>query len=162
MHTSYSYWGNAFRLALCLIAAAGSGCGRGERVFTANGKVTYPDGTPLTGAQVEFHSLANPLVIGRGDVDKDGKFRLSTFSSGDGALEGDHEVAVHPPLGMGDRDLTPNPPNVIDEKFEDFARSGLKFTVTEDESKNYFEIVVTKPAKPVKEAPARKVEFGLK
>lgn len=137
-----------------------AGCS-GEAIYPASGKVTFADGKPLAGGEVEFRSTVNPLMIARGFVGEDGAFRLSTRETGDGALVGEHEVAVHPPLLLTDRDLNPNPPHIIDEKFESYETSGLKFTVTEDDEKNKFEIVVTKPTKP--DRPQRKVtvEPGL-
>ncbi len=154
-----------FRNGLAIVGVIGlsvcGGCGGGEQTYRVTGKVTFPDGKPLTGGQVEFRSLTKPLLIARADVEEDGSFQLSTFQSGDGALLGEHEVAVHPPLMMGDRDLNPNPPNIIDGKFEGYDTSGLKFTVTEEEVKNDFAIVVTKPTRPDPSQPKVSVEHGL-
>jgi hypothetical protein len=60
------------------------------------GVVLLPDGSPLAGATVQFV----PEEGGRpahGLTGDDGSFRLTTFSTGDGAKEGDYKVVITPP-----------------------------------------------------------------
>ena len=75
-------------VAVALLAA--TGCG--GRPVGIKGKITL-DGQPLAGATVEFV----PEGDGRtavGITDKEGKFSLSTYKPGDGALRGDYKVVI--------------------------------------------------------------------
>jgi hypothetical protein len=66
--------------------------GCGSKPMGIKGKVTL-DGAPLSGASVEFvpedggHSAV-------GTTDSDGKFSLTTYKPGDGALRGEYRVVV--------------------------------------------------------------------
>lgn len=55
------------------------------------GLVTY-DGRPLSDAAVLFTPLAGRPACGVTDID--GRFQLSTFHDGDGALAGKHSVTI--------------------------------------------------------------------
>ena len=136
-------------LFCCLIlfgAASLAGCSGQVPTYKAGGKVTLPDGTPMNSGHVEFRPVdSEHLVSARGTIQADGTFELSTFETGDGAIEGEHQVLVRPMhLGGG----TPPPgmpvfkPVQIDKRFADFSTSGLRFTVTRDTAKNHFEIQV--------------------
>ena len=82
-------------------------------------------------------------ISGRGTIQPDGTFRLSTFAENDGAIEGDHQVAIQPPpppSGL-DRDRVRRlPPPPFDEKYMDFETSGLTITVTRKAADNDFPI----------------------
>ncbi len=68
------------------------GCSRGPQMVPVTGVVLL-DGKPVEGAAVLF----SPEAGGRpadGVTDKDGKFSLQTFKSGDGAVLGKYKVAV--------------------------------------------------------------------
>lgn len=71
--------------------SAGCGSGRPETV-KVTGTVTL-DGTPVEGATVAFfHPDAGQPA--RGVTDASGTFTLTTFEAGDGAILGQHKVAV--------------------------------------------------------------------
>src|SRR5437667_11192293 len=81
------------RKLACLVAAAvlaGTGCG--SKPMGIKGKVTL-DGAPVPGASVEFvpedggHSAV-------GMTDNEGKFSLTTYKTGDGALRGEYRVVI--------------------------------------------------------------------
>jgi hypothetical protein len=81
------------RLA-CLVAAAllaGTGCG--SKPVGIKGKITL-DGAPLPGASVEFVPEAGGRSA-EGMTDKDGKFTLTTYLTGDGALRGEYRVVIN-------------------------------------------------------------------
>src|SRR5262245_48305197 len=123
---------------LVLLAAllAALGCG-GRRLYPVRGKVTFPDGQPLSGGQVVFESVDDPTMSARGEIQSDGTFRMGTFKDSDGVLAGRHRVLVVPPLG-------PNPDKpvrVIDPRFQSFDTSGLEYTAPDEE----FNITVERP-----------------
>lgn len=75
-----------------LIVIAGCGDGR-PALFPVQGKVVYSDGQPVRQANVEFV----PQSIGpspRGKTDHQGRFKLGTYESADGAPVGDYRVVV--------------------------------------------------------------------
>ncbi len=76
-----------------VFAAAVVGCGKGRpKTVPVTGTVTF-DGKPVEGASVAFY----PAEGGRpatGTTDAQGKFTLTTFESGDGALPGSYNVTV--------------------------------------------------------------------
>lgn len=81
---------------LCLVMAVGCGADAKPawrpKVVHAGGVVRY-QGQPLEGALVTF---SNPKLSASasGRTDAEGKFTLTTFESGDGAVPGKHLVSV--------------------------------------------------------------------
>lgn len=85
-------------VAIALVAVAGQGCRRGPRVVPVSGVVEV-DEVPLTSGAITVvpdHGRAATGTIG-----EDGRFTLTTFVPGDGAILGRHRVAVtaHQDLG---------------------------------------------------------------
>lgn len=79
-----------------LISAALCGCGPSHPdVVPASGVVTY-QGQPVDGAQVTFMA-SGAARAAYGVTDAEGKFRLSTFGTDDGAVLGSHTVTVAKP-----------------------------------------------------------------
>lgn len=62
------------------------------KVHSASGLVKL-DGKPLDDATVIYHSQSHALSA-QGTTDKAGRFTLTTFDSGDGAVEGKHKVVI--------------------------------------------------------------------
>lgn len=86
-------------LWIAIVAAAVAGCGGSdartgsEPVYPVSGVITYK-GKPVTGADVTFFNAEkNRSAFGKTD-DKTGEYKLTTFSSNDGAVAGEHKVAV--------------------------------------------------------------------
>ncbi len=79
---------------LCFLAGCGGGGGGAERPKTVKvtGKVQYK-GLPVAGASVVFlgDGSSTPAL---GRTDADGRFELTTFEPGDGAIPGTHKVTV--------------------------------------------------------------------
>ena len=77
--------------ALCLAIV---GCGGPERpeMVPVSGVVKH-GGKPVAGAEVSFHNDESPRAA-QGVTDAEGKFQLTTFDDGDGAVVGLHKVAV--------------------------------------------------------------------
>jgi hypothetical protein len=84
---------------LCIVSGVFAGCGGGGEepagrlpVFPVSGTVTYK-GRAVGGADVTFVcSEKDKSAFGR--TDEQGKFRLTTYSANDGAVEGKHVVVV--------------------------------------------------------------------
>lgn len=73
----------------CLISA--SGCGSNSSVVPVSGKVLV-DGAPLEhGAIMFIPPSARPSS---GVINKDGRFSLSCYDTGDGAVRGRHKVII--------------------------------------------------------------------
>ena len=139
----------AVGVALSLSVGCGSDDQRPARV-PVTGQVVYPNGQPLAGGQVAFRSIGmSPRMTARGRFGSDGKFQLQTFEPGDGAIPGEYEVIVVPDIPddrgtLSEREylraLSP-----IDERYKEFTRSGLRFTVTQDPAQNQFKVEVRRP-----------------
>lgn len=135
----------------CMLGVGGCGSD-GLPKYAAKGTVKFADGSPLSGAMVQFRPISQSLRKdgnARGNTGPDGSFQLSTLKPGDGAIATDFQVAINPPLPAGDMDEIMKSGGrrpVISPRFEDFETSGLEFTVSEDESSNNFEIVVERPS----------------
>jgi hypothetical protein len=81
-----------WRFALLTISFAGLlGCSEGPELGEVEGRVTF-QGQPVTQGMVIFQPKNGPAAIG--EIDKEGHFTLTTLSPGDGALVGDHQVAI--------------------------------------------------------------------
>ena len=122
------------------------GCGEVKvQTYPVYGKVTFPDGTPLQGGRVELEPVnTSHHGSSRGVIQSDGTFQLGTFKPGDGALEGEYRAIVIPPLPFIEPEERNSMPLIIDQRFQQFETSGLKFTVTSD-GDNEFHIQVARP-----------------
>lgn len=130
-----------WRLLTLFLLAGLAGCG--GRLRPVEGQVVFKDGQPLAGGLVVFDRIepAEPRLSARGNLGPDGKFRLSTYTQDDGALEGRYRVAVAPPLPEDARDI--GRVQVLHRRYESVETSGLEFQVTG--GKNEFRITVERP-----------------
>jgi hypothetical protein len=80
----------AYPAWLILVAVAAAGCG--SKLVKVEGTVTL-DGQPVQGATVIFFSESGGPQA-NGLTDDDGKFKLTTFNTGDGAIPGSYKVTV--------------------------------------------------------------------
>jgi hypothetical protein len=109
-----------------------SGCSRG--LFPVKGHVAYKDGADVSvlgGGKVLF-TPANPdmeKISPRGEIQPDGAFEVTTPAIGDGVKPGKYRVMVAPPPFFAKRRGQVRP-ELLDERFRDFATSGLEITVT--------------------------------
>ena len=153
---------------LCLGLLVIAGCGGGPSkptTYPVTGTVTYK-GTPLEGATVTFISK-NQVVQPHsavGTTNAAGKFELTTFANGDGAVAGSYlvkvvkfeypkpkdtapatnpindgvEIAIEEDSGYnpdaGIEAVDPLPQNVLPNKFEDPNKSGLTAEVKAGEN----------------------------
>lgn len=98
----------AISLPVALLAAA-VGCGS-PQMGPVSGRITF-QGKPVPMAVVNFQPASRPMGVGV--TDNDGRYRLSTKQSSDGAFGGRHVVTIRPwQLGVGQEPLDPayNPP----------------------------------------------------
>jgi len=118
----------------CAAAAAVllSGCGGGTH--PVQGQVVFKDtgaaATELVGYTVSLESV-DGKVSASGLVKPDGTFEVGTHKPGDGAVPGNHRVALNPPAShelIEGPDAKPPTP-LIPEKYGTFAKSGLEITV---------------------------------
>ncbi|MDA0657954.1 MAG: hypothetical protein O2931_04575 [Planctomycetota bacterium] len=131
-----------------LFVAAVLGCERtGARKYKVQGKVTYPNGAPVTSGIVEFELVDRTPYKGRpvnatGEIAPDGTYYLSTEEDGDGAWPGKHRAIVleNPPdIQLGQR-WQP----AIAARFRSYGESGLAFDIEAKET-NQIDIQVTRP-----------------
>ena len=109
-----------------------AGCDTQPATYLVHGMVVYPDGRPLTRGTVEFEALGlKKPITASGEIAPDGTFQLGTFAVNDGAIAGQHRVAVIADYEIGTEIERPEmlPPPVLNPKFSDFKTSGLEFTV---------------------------------
>lgn len=108
-----------------------SGCGGGGP-YPVEGQVVWKDGSPATelaGSQVVF-DIPEKQTSARGVVQPDGSFGVSTTKPDDGALEGQHKVAIiETRKQQGGPDSSNIAPGVIDPRFYDLKTSGLTATI---------------------------------
>jgi hypothetical protein len=130
-------------ITLTLLTLAGAfGCG-GRKLYPVQGRVLFPDGTPLTGGWVVFEPVEPAADVSvRGRIQTDGSFRLGTFRDDDGALVGRYRALVVPPLPPKLDERHPPPPP-IHARFRSFDTSALEFVVTP--GPNEFTIRVERP-----------------
>lgn len=115
-----------------------------------HGKVTFPDGEPLTKGSVIFQ---NDRVMAEGHVQKDGTYRLGTLKIGDGCEPGTYRVYISGATNIVsgsvrekasdpviDDKITP----LIDKKMTQPDTSGLT-CVVEKEMKLPYNITVEPP-----------------
>src|SRR5437588_8824939 len=84
------------RLMTCgavVLALGMVGCGSKDQPIRAGGIVTWEDGSPIAQAQVEFVPQGEGKAA-MGMSDTNGRFELTTFNTGDGALRGTYKVVV--------------------------------------------------------------------
>ena len=81
---------NRFLTFACLVVACAffTACSKNVHV---TGRVTFPDGTPLTIGSIYF---TDDFILGRSDIDKNGEYSLHTFRKNDGIPKGIYNVYI--------------------------------------------------------------------
>ena len=91
------YWRNSACLAaviLCLL----SGCSDNLPTHKVIGSVEFEDGTKPMFGNIEFYS-PQYKINARGKIERDGSFTVSTYSEGDGAVVGYHDIVIMQQVG---------------------------------------------------------------
>lgn len=142
MNVAVRVWAGVILAGVGLVVS--SGCNErppidgGPPVYPVSGTVTFK-GAPMTGAIVTFYPLA---PRGKFDAapsataDAEGRYKLTTYQTGDGAPTGDYRVTVYWP---GKRRGTPNeegdlPPDQLKEVYANKKTSRLRATVAAQEN----------------------------
>jgi len=137
------YTAKRARVAAALLLFGAAGCG--PNLQPVHGKVTYPDGQPVTEGIVVFESDDGTRpVMARAEIQSDGTYVLGTFKPGDGVPPRKYRVLVAPKYDANAVD-GPRKPPPIDPRFSDLKTSGLEFEVKS--GANEFPITVTAPPK---------------
>lgn len=112
-----------------LVAAACSG--DQLPTFPATGQVVFRDGSPVRMGTVELKSREHG-VQARGEIGTDGRFVLTTFDDGDGAVAGMHDCVVVQFVMVEDvANYQPSTEGVVHQRFGSYATSGLECTISE-------------------------------
>jgi hypothetical protein len=112
--------------------AVSAGCsgpaGDADRQPTApaSGVVTFL-GKPVEGATVTFIPKANP-VPAYGTTDEEGKFHLTTYEQGDGAVIGEHFVTINKTTGATPSSEPPSTGNNDPEDYDNYVPPALGAT----------------------------------
>lgn len=93
----------------------------------------FGDGSPVRVGAVELKSRDHPLHA-RGEIDIDGRFVLSTFEPGDGAVAGEHDcVIVQLVVAEAIPGVEPTTEGVVHPRFGSYATSKLTCSISETE-----------------------------
>jgi hypothetical protein len=143
MHSKRSH---ARLKAIALTAIVIAGCGKsGPATYPVEGRVVFPDGSPMPGGTIEFESLEGTAPLNaRGRIEPDGRFHLVTAPRSKGAVAGKHRVLVRA-LAKESEPLDGKParPPQLHPRFEQYGTSGLHVTV--EPQPNQFTIEVARP-----------------
>jgi hypothetical protein len=121
-------------------------------VFKTTGTVTW-NGAPAAGAVVTLHSESHNLAAS-GKTDDAGKFTLTTWRYGDGAVSGNHKVTISTWIVTGyDGEGTPIETPVMPAKYENPDTSGLTAEVN-DGGANLLSFEVAGSRREVKQSTA--------
>ena len=135
-------WDQFFFLAMLLAGCIGCGSAKPE-VAPVTGRVIY-EGKPLKFGQVFFHPNAG--TQGRGTIQPDGTFTISTYSDQDGAQIAVHKVRVtcyeaQDPQAEPRSFAEGNGESLIPEKYTSLVTTDLN-DIEVKEGKNTFEFVL--------------------
>ncbi|MGB7347938.1 MAG: hypothetical protein WBD20_27180 [Pirellulaceae bacterium] len=124
---------NVFQIALLGFTLTITGCSGGSNnTYAVSGIVRFPDGKLLRDGTVEFELIGDEnAATATGEIGPDGSFTLGTFTADDGALAGNHRVAVISDVEIGTGAERPGmiAKSQLDQKYRDFRTSDLEFTV---------------------------------
>ena len=119
------------------IVVAAAGCGSAPApTFPVEGTVTL-NGQPVQSGTVLFHSVEKTAngqgYTARGNIDHGGHYRLTTFSPNDGAVAGQHRVAVLASMAQVPESTMSGKPQAspIPPIYSSPSTSGLQFEVTD-------------------------------
>jgi hypothetical protein len=112
-----------------------AGCG-GEKKKTniVRGKVTF-NGKEVPNGTITFFPESGPTASG--EIQPDGSYTLTTYKSGDGAIEGPYKVVIVAQQDQSSRlpeDRNPLPPTIVPDKYTSIATTDLRAEVKAGEN----------------------------
>lgn len=122
---------------LCLLAVL-TGCW-GSDLHRVGGRVSFADGSPLSGGRVVVDYGNGKMAAGR--INTDGFFSIGTLKETDGMKAGTYRVAIKDALAPKSADSSEFYV-LVHQKFTDPMTSGLEFTVPDE---RFWKIVVERP-----------------
>lgn len=122
---------------LCVLAVL-AGCWGGD-LHRVGGRVSFADGSPLSGGRVVVDYGNGKMAAGR--INPDGSFRIGTLKDADGMKAGTYRVAIKDALAPKSADSSEFYV-LVHQKFTDPTTSGLEFTVPDEK---FWKIVVERP-----------------
>lgn len=122
-------WSAVVIALLCCSA----GCSDRPKAYRAGGLVLFADGKPVQDGRIEVRFTEQPYTA-RGIIDREGRFRLTTFETDDGAIAGRHEVLVIQRFTADIDDMAAHHRHAsqlrqVDRKYSSYATSGLEITI---------------------------------
>ncbi|HMO15311.1 MAG TPA: hypothetical protein PKD64_10470 [Pirellulaceae bacterium] len=78
-------------LVVCLLSI--TGCDKSIPAYPVEGTVVFEDGTPIKFGTIELLSDEHKINA-RGTINREGKFRLTTYHPNDGAVAGKHRCVI--------------------------------------------------------------------
>lgn len=130
-----------------------SGCGPESTIVPVSGEVIY-QGKPIPEAKVMFLSPDSPRTASS-LTDAQGRFNLTTFTKGDGAVIGEHKVAISSFSGeavaklsnaqqaaIGRGEKIAGLPTSLPARYSSFDKSGIAASVTAN-GQNHFRFELT-------------------
>lgn len=132
---------NAIISLLVICVCVLTGCGNGKPpAYKTTGKVVFANGTTVKTGSVELKSREHSIQA-RGTIDDEGKFVLTTYRDGDGAIAGVHDCVVVQMVVVEDlKQRNHGVYGVVHPRFASYHSSGLTCTV---EAKPGNEITLT-------------------
>jgi hypothetical protein len=142
----YRPWRLAVGLALVVIAGCGGGDADEPPTVRVSGTLTV-EGKPVSQGVVHFHPAKGRPATG---IVKDGKFTLTTYTDGDGAIPGKNQVAVEVVEEVPTKDGDTTVKSLIPSKFMNPAQSGIQFELRPSGYSN-LQILITGDKATIKE-----------
>lgn len=136
-----------FLLALSVVCLVGCSGGGSEKETAPAMGVVKVNGKPVGGATVTFYPEEGKSASG--ETDADGKFTLTTYETGDGAVVGKHKVTVTVVVGGAEEEMPSSDPdglakleeeqakNPIPEKYRSLETTDLTKEVKSGEDNNF-------------------------
>ena len=131
--------------AILLLSFAGCGGGK-YATHPVKGQVRFEDGSTPQFGQIEFYH-SDAKLNARGTIESDGSFTVGTYSDGDGAIEGNHQIVIIQNTGtvLADRmgvEIHHDHGDIVDRSYFDYRTTSLSCYIRKGE--NTVELVVKK------------------
>jgi hypothetical protein len=115
-------------IGLAWLMLLGAGCGGDPNILPTarvSGTLAY-EGKPVANGAIHFHPQKGQTANG---IVKDGKFTLTTYSDGDGAIVGKHRIAVDVVEEVPTKDGDTTTKSLVPKKFTSPDSSGIELEI---------------------------------